>query len=97
MVIEMGDWRACPHPQGNCWQLQKRASKGCKEPWLRPEHFPGTLSRAVEMLVEYAVRDSEGRFDLDQRGGLDRMLRQVDRTVASAVARLRGVAEEDER
>ena len=92
MEIRLGDWRVVPYGFGPCWQLQKRAAEGSKEEWLKPSHYPGTLHRAVELLVEYAARDAGGSFDLGD-GGAAEMLREIDVLVESAVERFEEAAE----
>ena len=91
MEIRLGDWRVAPYSSGPCWQLQKRAAEGSKEEWLKPSHYPGTLHRAVEMLVEFAARDMGGSFDLGD-GGAAEMLREIDILVEIAVERFEEAA-----
>ena len=91
MEIRLGDWRVVPYSSGPCWQLQKRAAEGSKEEWLKPSHYPGTLHRAVEMLVESAARDMGGSFDLGD-GGAAEMLREIYVLVESAVERFEEAA-----
>lgn len=91
MDIRLGDWRVVPYGGGHCWQLQKRAAEGSKEEWLKPSHYPGTLRRAVGMLVEFAARDMGGSFDLGD-GGAAEMLREIDILVEIAVERFEEAA-----
>ena len=88
MEIRLGDWRVAPYSSGPCWQLQKRAAEGSKEEWLKPSHYPGTLHRAVEMLVEFAVRGVDGEIDLSDHDGMARLVAAVDAMVTEAVERI---------
>ena len=92
MEIRLGNWRVVPYSSGPCWQLQKRAAEGSKEEWLKPSHYPGTLHRAVEMLVEFAARDAGGSFDLGDGGAAD-MLREIGAAVDDSIRRIEEAAE----
>lgn len=92
MDIRLGDWRVVPYGGGHCWQLQKRAAEGSKEEWLKPSHYPGTLHRAVEMLVEFAVLDMDAGFVLKEKKDIGDMLLCVDAMVWNAVERIESAA-----
>lgn len=97
MEIRLGNYRVVPYSQGTCWQLEKHGvayknGKVWPEKWRDTGHYPGTLHRAVEMLVEFAARDMGGSFDLGD-GGAAEMLREIDVLVESAVERFEMAAE----
>lgn len=88
MEIRLGNWRVTPYSGGHCWQLQKKTSEGSKMEWQWPDHYPGTLHRAVEMLVEFAVRDADGSFDIGDGKKAAEMLRGIDEMVGDSIRRI---------
>ena len=55
------------------------------EKWRDTGHYPGTLHRAVEMLVEFAARDMDAGFVLKEKKDIGDMLLCVDAMVWNAV------------
>ena len=94
MEIRLGTYRVVPYSLGTCWQLEKYGSGGIAfgkpfpPSWRETGHYPGTLHHAVEMLVEYATRGSDGEIDLSDPDGMARLVATVDAMVTEAVERI---------
>lgn len=73
MVIEVCGWRIEPYQTGGrrCWQLYHGRR-------TRPERFYDDLGKALQFVVEYAIRNDEpGVMDVD--AAIDRYERLVER------------------
>lgn len=97
MEIRLGNYRVVPYSQGTCWQLEKygvayKNGKVWPEKWRDTGHYPGTLHRAVEMLVEFAARDMDAGFVLKEKKDIGDMLLCVDDMVWNAVERIESAA-----
>ena len=98
MEIRLGNYRVVPHPDGNCWQLERYGEttargKTYQAHWYKTGHYPGKLHHAVEMLVEYATRGCDIEMDLSGRELATKLLPAVDAMVSEAVSRIHEAAE----
>ena len=97
MEIRLGDYRAVPHPAGNCWQLERygeTTSRGKTYPahWHETGHYPGTLHHAIVILVEYAARGSDCEIDLADPANVAELKEAMDAMVSGAVWRIENAA-----